>query len=272
MTVLQTTFRDLVRIVAMVILFWPLYLHAQSGGNPLRPDSMQDLAFTQRQGVSLPLDARFTDSEGRTLPLNTFIAGRPAILSIGYYRCPNLCDLEREDLLHALSLSGLKTPGDYTLLVVSVDPAETPAIAREARADDLARFPETGSEQGWHFLVGSQEETGRLSRAVGFHSRYDNGLKQYLHPMGLIFVTPAGTVSGYVLGVGYRAGDIRQAVSLAAKGQRSAASPILLLCFHYDATTGRYTLAIEKLLRLAGVLTVLTLGSLLAMAHWRRLS
>lgn len=237
---------------------------------PAWAGTMRDLAFTQRQGATLPLDARFTDTTGRNLPLGAFVDGHPAILSIGYYACPNLCALEREDLLHALDGSGLKTPDDYTLIVVSIDPAETIALARQAREDDLGRHATPGAERGWHFLVGEGASIRRLADAVGFHARYDPGLKQYLHPMGLVFTTPAGMVSGYVLGVGYRSGDVRQAVMQAAAGQKAEASPVLLLCFHYDAVTGRYTLAVRKLLQLGALMTVLVLGTLLGMAHWRR--
>ncbi|WP_242402475.1 SCO family protein [Komagataeibacter kakiaceti] len=232
-------------------------------------DAMAALAFTLRQGNQLPLDARFADTTGQIRPLGTFLGGRPAILSMGYYACPNMCELERADLLHALARSGLETPADYTLVVVSIDPTETPAMARQARQDDLARFPVTAAQQGWHFLTGDSASIQRLSRAVGFHARYDPGLRQYVHPMGLVFITPAGMVSGYVLGIGYRPGDVRQAVAHAARGDRVTASPILLLCFHYDATTGRYTLAVEKLLRIGAALTVLMLGSVLVMAHRR---
>jgi protein SCO1 len=236
----------------------------------VRAGPMQDLAFTQRQGASLPLDARFTDSAGRTLPLGAFIDGHPAILAIGYYNCPALCALEREDMLNALSVSGLKTPDDYALIVVSIDPAETASQARQALQDDLARHATPGADRGWHFLVGQPGAIQRLADAVGFHARYDPVLKQYLHPMGLVFTTSAGMVSGYVLGVGYRPGDVRQALAHAEAGQLAEASPILLLCFHYDAATGRYTLAVRKLLRLGAVMTILALGTLLGMAHWRR--
>ncbi|WP_165829205.1 SCO family protein [Novacetimonas pomaceti] len=250
-------------LACMWMLMWAVPLRAEEG-------AMQALAFTPRQGSALPLDARFSDTTGRALPLGAFLGGRPAIISMGYYACPNLCALEREDLLHALARSGLKTPGDYTLVVVSIDPAETPAVARKARGEDMARFPTSGAEEGWHFLTGDPAGIRRLSQAVGFHARYDAKLGQYLHPMGLVFITPAGMVSGYVLGVGYQPGDVRQALAHAARGDRVAASPILLLCFHYDEVSGRYTLAIEKLLRIGGVLTVLMLGTLMVLAHRRR--
>ena len=46
----------------------------------------------------------------------------------------------------------------------------------------------------------------------------------------------------------------------------SAALPVLLLCFHYDPQTGRYTLAIMKLLRVAGLITVVTITGTLFLA------
>jgi protein SCO1/2 len=44
---------------------------------------------------------------------------------------------------------------------------------------------------------------------------------------------------------------------------------VLLFCYHYDPETGKYTMAALNLVRAAGAVTVLVLGSLLWMA-WRR--
>ena len=46
--------------------------------------------------------------------------------------------------------------------------------------------------------------------------------------------------------------------------------PILLLCFHYDPQTGRYSLAITKALRAAGILTVLAIALLVLLLSRRR--
>lgn len=260
--VLWCRYRVLVAVLACAVPAWWLQPAVAEG-------TLQALAFTPRQGTVLPLDAPFTDTSGQTRPLGAFLGLGATIIAMGYYACPNMCELERTDLLDALARGGLKTPGDYTLLVVSIDPVETRFTARQAMAEDLARFPDPGAGQGWHFVTGTPASIQRLSRAVGFHARYDEKLHQYLHPMGLVFITPAGIVSGYVLGVGYQPGDVRQALAHAARGEQARATPILLLCFHYDETTGRYTLAVEKLLKLGGVLTVLMLGTVLGMAHWR---
>jgi protein SCO1/2 len=52
-------------------------------------------------------------------------------------------------------------------------------------------------------------------------------------------------------------------------GVVAAALPVLLFCFHYDPATGRYTLAIMKLLRLAAAITVVVVGGTLFLS-WRR--
>ncbi len=135
---------------------------------------------------------------------------------------------------------------------------------------DLAAFPSFGAGAGWHFLTGSAPAIGALERAVGYHSRYDLSLKQFIHPAGLVLISPSGVISSYLLGVGYQPGDLRAALVRArAGGIAKAALPILLICFHYDSNTGRYSLAIVKLLRLAGAVTVLMILVLLALLRRR---
>lgn len=226
------------------------------------PPDTTGLGFDQRPGASLPLAARFTEADGRAVVLGSLLHG-PAVLLLGYFHCPSLCGIARDDALTALAGSGLVGGQDYTLLDVSIDPADTQADAAKALADDQARF---GIAADRHFLTG---DAAALREAVGFRSRYDDALGQFLHPAGLVFVTPAGTVSGYLLGVGYTPSDVRAALARAQDGVAAAASPILLLCLHFDPATGRYTLAIQKVLRLAAVITVLALGGTLFLAHRR---
>lgn len=230
-----------------------------------RADDPSAYAWQQRAGNRVPVDVPLRDQSGRSVDLLRLAAGRPMILDLGYFHCPTLCGIVRDDLLSALSHSGLRAADDYTLLVVSIDPSETPATAAAARRQDLQRYPTAGAAQGWNYLTGSPTDIGAIEQAVGFRTRYDASLKQFLHPTGLVFLSPTGVVSSYLMGVGYRPDDIRRAVTQARWGtiQRSA-EPVLLLCFHFDPTTGRYTLAIVKVLRLAGILTVLTLGVVVA--------
>ena len=170
----------------------------------------------------------------------------------------------------ALAESGLRSGTDYRFIFVAIDPAETPLAAAAALAADQAHHPLPGDPAATQYLTGPATA---LASAVGFPSRYDTMLKQFLHPSGIIVLTPDGVVSSYLLGIGYTAQDMRAAVVQA--GQRVVAppdaNPILLLCFHYDSTTGRYTLAVMKVLRLfAGLTVVAAVGTVVYLRRAER--
>ena len=249
-------------ILAITLLFVPM----PTGAAP----AADSFAYHEQPGNAVPLDLPLQDETGRDVTLRAITANRPVILALGYFHCPNLCGVVRNDLFQALSDSGLRAPQDYTLLALSIDPAETAADALAAKRQDTARFPLPGAAQAWHYLTGPPSSVQAISQAVGFRSQYDGQLRQFLHPTGLVFLTPKGTISGYLLGVGYRAGDLRLDVIRARNGGiAKAALPVLLLCFHFNPSTGRYTLAITKVLQITGGLTVLTVAGLMALAFRR---
>jgi protein SCO1 len=236
------------------------------------PD-LRDFVYQQRPGSQLPLDAVFHDESGRSLRLTEITSGKSLILALVYFNCPNLCGIVRTDLFDALSKTGMTAGRDYALIALSIDPSETPRDAKAAKADDMARYPLPGAEAGWHFLTGAPEAVQAVADAIGFRDQFDPQLKQFVHPAGIVFVTPKGVVSSYLLGVGYAPADVRLGVTRANLGTVAAAAlPVLLLCYHYDPQTGRYTLSILKLLRLAGAITVLAIGGTLYLAFRRERS
>jgi protein SCO1 len=232
---------------------------------------LDGIAYTQRTGQILPRQAALRDEHGAAVNLSEVAGGKPLILVLGYFRCPNLCGVVRADLFHALQKTDLVGGRDYQLVSLSIDPAETSRDAATAKSQDIARFPVAGAAVGWHFLTGGAAVVQAIAQAVGFGDRSDPQRRdQFLHPTGVVFVAPSGIISSYLLGVGYSPGDVRLAVTRAARGTvQAAALPILLLCYDYDESTGHYSLAIMKLLRLAGMLTVLTLGVTLFLAFRR---
>ena len=233
--------------------------------------STAGLDFTQHPGATVPLDASFTAADGEVRSLRQWASGKPAVLILGYFHCPSLCGVLRDDAFAALAGSGLTTPGDYTVLDVSIDPHETVADAARARADDLQRYAVPGAVAGWHFLIGQAADVAAIAASVGFHSRWDDQLQQFLHPAGMVVLTPAGHVSAYLLGVGATAAALHDAL-LAAHDEVVAppAPPILLYCFHYDSTTGRYTLVVEKVLQLGAAMIILVIGSLFVYLQTRK--
>ena len=126
---------------------------------------------------------------------------------------------------------------DYSLVALSIDPSETSADAAAAKADDLQRYPAPGAAQNWHFLTGTADAVQAVADAVGFHDRFDPELKQFAHPVGIVFATPAGIVSSYLLGVGYQPADVRLGVTRAAIGKHrgcGVAGPVAVLRLRSD--------------------------------------
>ncbi len=213
-----------------------------------------DLEWVQRPGAPVPMDAPFTAADGARTTLRQAAGGLPLVLAPGYYRCPNLCGVVRQDLAAALSRTGLQPGQDYAAAVLSIDPDEGPA--------DAAAMHDGAAD--WRLLTGPAAAVGD---AIGFRTRFDAGQRQFIHPAGAAVLSPAGLVSGYVLGVGYDPSALHDAILLARDGGQARANPVLLLCFHFDAATGRYTLAVEKLVRIGAALTALAIGGTLWLAH-----
>ena len=235
------------------------------------PD-LSGLDYVQHRGGAMPMAAPLRDADGRATDLAQLSGGQPLIVDFGYFHCPTLCSATRDDLLGALGQSGLRAGQDYALAAISIDPAERPADAAAALRDDLARFPQTGAATAWHFLTGPDASLRALQAAAGFHARWDPDLKQFLHPEGLVFVSPQGRISGYQFGYDGTAAALRRGIGLAAAGiVAPRANPVLLLCFHFNPLTGQYSFAAMKALRLAAGVTVLALGALLATGiRWRK--
>jgi protein SCO1/2 len=229
-----------------------------------------EFAYHARPGARLPLQDEFRNAHGDAVRLGALLRGAPLVLALGYFHCPSLCGVVRDDMLRALNRASLVAGRDYALVALSIDPAETTADAAAARAADLAADGTPGAAGGWHYLTGSAAAVQAVAAAVGFRDKLDTATKQFIHPAGVVVATPDGVVSSYLLGVGYTPTDMRAAVARADAGRIAAvASPILLICFHFDPLTGRYTLAVNKLLQLAAALTVLTIGGTLLLAFRR---
>jgi protein SCO1/2 len=225
---------------------------------------LSGFGYDQHPGNQVPLTTKFVDRHGNTISLGQALGHRPTILAIGYFHCPNLCGLVRNDLMNALSRIEPGRP--YSLVVLSIDPTETPEDARSARAADIAQFDHPEQTADWHYLTGSLASIQAVNEAVGFRSRYDTDYKQFLHPAGIVFLTETGTVSSYLLGLGYQPSDVGLGITRAANGATARALPILLLCFHYDPATGRYSLAIVRILQLGAALTILAVGGTVILA------
>jgi len=237
------------------------------------PPDVTGIGFSSTLGSFIDGTTTFHDEHGQLVTLGSLTHGRPSMVMLGYFRCPNLCSTVRIDAVRALVQSGLDGT-KYSFIAVSIDPHESEADAKQARQQDRAALDADGvavatrDTLSWHYLTGGVTAIAALSSSVGFTSRYDAATEQFVHPPGLVVLTPNGKVSGYLLGVGFLPDSVRDALRKADRGAiANAFAPLVLLCFNYDGHTGRYSLAIMKVLRLGALLTVLVGGSVLLLAH-----
>lgn len=235
---------------------------ATAQGTP--DDPLSKVRLEQRLGEQLPLDLPFVDEAGRAVTLGDYFGEQPVALALGYYECPMLCSLVRDGMVRALSDVTLDVGSDYQVVYVSIDPAETPMNAANARAAAVSRYGRPGSEQGWHFLTGTQDSIQRLADAVGFGYYYDETIDQYAHAAGMMLATPDGTLSRYFYGVEFNASDLR--LGLVETSGNTIGTPVdqlLLLCYSYDPATGKYTGFVMTLVRVVSALFVLGLVALI---------
>jgi protein SCO1/2 len=235
------------------------------------PDELQGVGVDERLEARIPLDAVFRDETGQEVLLGDYFdQGRPVILNLMYLGCPMLCGLIANGLNDAMKQMDWTAGSEFTVLSVSFDPKEKPPLAKLKKLnyiDDLGR-PEAAS--GWHFLTGDEEPIRRLTDAVGFHYRWNEGRQQFAHTAVLVVLTPDGRVARYLYGIQFDPRTLRLSLVEAADGKiGSTRDRLLLFCFNYDASTGRYGPAARNIMKVGGLLTVAAL-TILIIAFRRR--
>ncbi len=234
------------------------------------PGPLKAVGYDQRIGERVPVDSVWRDESGREVKLGDLLGQRPAVLVLAYYHCPMLCDLVLQGVETGLKPLSLDPGRDFDVIVASIDPAETPAQAAKKKREILKRYARPGTEGGWHFLTGSRDGIARLAQTVGFRYVYDPARNQFAHAAGMVILTPEGRVSRYLLGVEFPARDIRLGLVESGHGKLgNVVDQVLLYCFHYDPTVGRYSAATLNILRISAVATVLALALLIVFLRRR---
>lgn len=231
-------------------------------GQLLTKGPTEGVAFEQKLENQVPLNLSFKDESGAEVSLEGCLRGMPAILLLGYYECPMMCDLIFDGLAESLGkLDDIRAGEHFEVVVASIDPGESPEMASAKKAHCLERYGRPESGPGWHFLTGQQAAIQRLAEAIGFLYTYDESMDQYAHPAGIVVLTPQGRVSRYFFGVEYSPRDLR--LGLVEASTNKIGSPrdqLLLLCYGYDPKTGTYGLLIMNVIRAAGIFTVIALA------------
>jgi protein SCO1/2 len=243
------------------------YGDKQSGENAgdQLPQVLQKVGVAQHLNQQLPLDASFVDESGKSVRLGDYFGKHPAILSLVYYTCPMLCSEELDGLTSSLEMVKL-TPGkDFDVVVISIDPSDTPEQAAKSKALYVKRYGRPETAAGWHFLTGQRPAIDAVTNTVGFgYVRVpgpDGRLSQFAHASSIEIVTPEGKLAQYYLGVEYSPKDMLLGL-IDASGNKigSPVANILTYCYHYDPQTNRHSLIVARVVQFGGMITVASLG------------
>lgn len=221
------------------------------------PKGLEDVSFEQRLGTQVPGDLTFVDELGANVQLGEYFGERPVVLALVYYECPMLCTQVLSGLTSGLKGINFDAGREFDVVVLSIDPGEGPGLASAKKAAYVDRYGRPETAGGWHFLTGRKAEIDALASTVGFSYSYDAETDQYAHAAGITVLTPEGRIARYFYGIDFAPRDLRLGIVEAA--DQKIASPVdsvLLYCFHYDPSTGKYGLVAMNLVRAGGILTV----------------
>jgi protein SCO1/2 len=233
-------------------------------------DPFKAAAIVERPGATIPLDRPFVTAEGKPVTLRQIAGGKPLLITPVQHECPNICGVTLAGIAGAIDGQSRFRPGrDFAIVALGIDPREGPAQAR----DDLRRLAAQRPSARWQplALTGDTQAIHAVTDVLGYRYAWSDALRQYAHLSATAVLTPDGKLSSWLYGLSPTPAQLDAALAQARAGRSGGVmQQILLLCFHYDPQTGRYSLAITKAVRLAGVATVLLIGLALAFLSRKR--
>ena len=135
-----------------------------------------------------------------------------------------------------------------------------PAVGKKVIEAALSRFGRPETAAGWHFLTGKEEAVRAVASAANFRYSFDEKHNLFAHASGIMLLTPDGRISRYFYGVEYPSRDVRLGLVDASAGKiGTPIDHLLLFCFQYNPETARYSATVLKIVRLGGILTILTI-------------
>lgn len=239
------------------------------GGAAHAFDPFQAAGIDEKPAAAVPLDLPFTQADGTRTSLRALANGKPILLAPVLHRCPNICGVTLSGLMQAISAQKYRPGQDFTLVAFGIDPEEGPDAAAASLQELRLRFPAI-LESGVYALTGSRADIRAVTDALGYRYQWDDRIGQYAHVAAVAVLTPDGRLSRWLYGLAPAPDDVQLALTEAGEGAIGGlAEKLLLLCYHYDPETGRYSPLIWTALRLAGGVTVGAGGLALAAAFRR---
>jgi protein SCO1 len=233
------------------------------------PSRLKGVDVTEHLGASLPKDLMLKNSDGQDVRFGDLFDGkRPVVLTFNYSNCPMLCSLQLSRFVQTLGQLKRTAGNDFQIATVSIDPAETVERARETKTRYLRDYGRPEASGGWHFLLGSEQAVRGLADAVGFSYAYNEERQEWLHAAALMVLTPDGRVARYIYGVDYHPETLNLSLVEGSEGKiGSTLDRLVLYCFHYDESEGRYAPVAMNIMRVGAGLVAVLLGAFLTV-YW----
>jgi protein SCO1/2 len=248
----------LCRTLAVLLL---LGLGAHPACARLAQADLARVAAAPPPGAQAPLDLMVTDAfTGQATTLGQAAAGKPALLLPVDYTCGNVCDPMVSMSADALAATGL-APSDYAFVLIGIDPRDDAAAARRMVAEVLGARATPVAPRA---LIASDAALARLTKALGYTAIYDAGTDSFAHPAAALLLAGDGRVARVLSPLALTGRDLRLALTEAGEGRVGGLTDRLaLLCYGFDAARGIYTPLIQRIMTVAGLVTILAIGLLI---------
>jgi len=248
------------RLSAFILFLVPLLLFGQVAKE--NDPQLSRINVSEHLGEYVPGNTVLYNEQGEKVLLKEYFnEERPVVFVFAYYECPMLCTLVLNGLSDAINAMNWPAGERYSIVTVSIDSAETPALARQKKETYTGSVSDTTLRDRWHFLTADQPSIDSLTTAMGFEYFYDEERDEFAHPAVLFILTPEGKIARHLYGIQYTPNDVKLALLEASDGKvGNTFERILLYCYHYDANANSYVLFAGNVMRLGGVLTIAVLG------------
>jgi protein SCO1/2 len=231
------------------------------------PKPLRGVDVKERLGQMLPKELAFRDDEGKSLALGEVFDGKhPVIFTLNYSNCPMLCSLQLTGFVNGLKQVEWGMNQDFRVVTVSLEPNEAQAVAERTKNRYLTQYGRPEARPGWRFLAGSPGNVKAFADAIGFSYHYDTDRKEYAHPAAIVLASPDGKIARYLYGLEYDPKTLRLGLVEASEGRvGTTLDRLILYCFHYDSTVGRYAPVARKIMQLGGAAAVVMLVAFLTL-------
>jgi protein SCO1/2 len=235
--------------IRVVVFFAAVFLTTMAQSEE---QTRPEVGIVEKLGETIPSDIMLYDEHGNVAQFGNLL-GKPAIITFVYYECSGICTPQLTELSRMVDKMDLEPGKDYRILTISFDHREKPELAASKKENYLSAVVRPVPPDAWRFLTGDSANVRRLTEAAGFY--FKPGEKDWIHPSGLIVVSPTGKITRYINGIQYLPFDIKMAVIEASNGKVGPTiANVLRFCFSYDPESKSY---VFNVVRIGGLVIVL---------------